>query len=276
MLASIYNQLRLLFRAIRGTVCGTPVSGLLRSWLSLQIPSQSTAPGLVKVGGMSLVTSDRATAKFLLREVFIEETYGPKLSREDPIIIDCGANCGFATAFFKILHPKATIVAIEPSPSTFKQLEHNARANNWQQVQLIQAACGYQRDFVDLIESNFSSLISSSNPLRSCGSPVKVPVIEVSKLITQFERIDLLKLDVEGAEHDVFKNLVETKCFLSIDRLAIEYHHRMGESSCHLGDFLQVLENFGFTYSLVTGETAGSRFQTVFQDIMIYARQEIR
>ena len=276
MLASIHNQLRLLFRAIRGTVCGTPVSGLLRSWLSLQLPSQSTAPGLVKVGGKNLVASDRATAKFLLREVFIEETYGPKLSREDPVIIDCGANCGFATAFFKLLHPKATIIAIEPSPSSFKRLEHNARVNNWQQVQLIQAACGYQRDFVDLIESSYSSLISSSNPLRSSGSPVRVPVIEISKLIRQFQRIDLLKLDVEGAEHEVFKDLLETKCFHSIDRLAIEYHHRMGEPSCHLGDFLKVLEDFGYTYSLVTGETPGSRFQSVFQDIMIYARQEIQ
>ncbi|MBL8027464.1 MAG: FkbM family methyltransferase [Fibrobacteres bacterium] len=220
---------------------------------------------------MSLVASDRATAKLLLREIFLEETYGPKLSREDPIIIDCGANCGFATAFFKLVHPKAQIIAIEPAPSTHRQLQQNARENNWQQVQLIQAACGYQRDFLDLIESNSTSLISSSNPLRSSGATVRVPVIEVSKLIAQFPRIDLIKLDVEGAEHDVMQDLMMTKSFVSVERLAIEYHHRMGDPSCRLGSFLQTLENCGFTYSLVAGETSGARFTNFFQDIMIYA-----
>jgi FkbM family methyltransferase len=46
------------------------------------------------------------------------------------VILDCGANIGMATLFFKWLYPNARIDAFEPDPKTFQLLENNVKQNH--------------------------------------------------------------------------------------------------------------------------------------------------
>lgn len=270
MLARLFNQTRLFIRAWRGCVAGVPVPRLLWSWLRLLFHRGGVdVLCLVRIGDLSLYAANADEARFLVEEIFLMATYGPALPKSSPRILDCGANCGFATAFFKLLHPDAQITAFEPSPSSCALLRRNVADNHFKGVEIVEAACGGKEGTLDFVISERLSLISSADPARGTGQRVSVSVVPLSRWVG--ERVDLLKLDVEGAEHEVLAELIESRAICRIDRLAIEYHHRMGTATCRMGGFLKLLEQEGFTYSLLGGEAPGVRFGTAFQDVMIYA-----
>ena len=272
MTAKLFNQLRLLMKAWRGDVAGVRVPGLLKAWLKLA--TARTRPGQRydwNVGGLVLSAPNADEARFLAIEIFLSTVYGPALDKEAPRILDCGANCGFATAFFKLLHPRARITAFEPSPRSFALLNHNLKANRFLDVETVNAACGSGEGVLEFVESGHLSLISSADRARAQGNKVTVPMVPLSRWVD--EQVDLLKLDVEGAEHEILDELMESGRLPLVRRMAIEYHHRMGTPECRLGQFLTRLEREGFTYSLAAGEAPGVRFGAAFQDIMIYAHR---
>lgn len=270
MLASIFNQTRLLVRACSGRVSGVQTPRLLWSWLRLLLcRSGNDVRYRVRIGDLNLYAMNADEAKFLVDEIFLMGIYGPPLSKASPIILDCGANCGFATAFFKLLYPDAQITAFEPSPSSCELLRRNVAENHFKNVEIVEAACGGSDGTLDFVVSERLSLISSTNPARGAGQTASVCVVPLSRWVGP--RVDLLKLDVEGSEHEVLAELIESRAICRIDRLAIEYHHRMGTATCRMGEFLKLLEQEGFTYSLLGGEAPGVRYGTAFQDVMIYA-----
>jgi hypothetical protein len=82
--------------------------------------------------------------------------------------------------------------------------------------------------------------------------------------------IDLLKLDVEGAEFDVMSDLKGSGKLSQIKRMIIEYHHKIdGRPSC-MSKFLALLEDEGFDYQ-ISGRCDPVTKQNVFQDILIGA-----
>jgi len=70
----------------------------------------------------------------LYREVFLNNEYFFESNTNKPIIVDCGANIGTSTLYFKTLFPKSTILAFEANPVTFQMLEKNVRANDLKDV----------------------------------------------------------------------------------------------------------------------------------------------
>ena len=79
------------------------------------------------------------------KEIFIDECYYFENLPDRPMIVDCGANIGMATCFFKRLRPNAYVWAIEPSPGTVELLKENLRSNRIEGVRVIAAALSDQR-----------------------------------------------------------------------------------------------------------------------------------
>src|SRR2546429_5940042 len=253
------NEARLLLRASRGRVGGKKVPRLLPSWLhwSLQRSSRQR-PYQTKIGPLTLCSANVAEARSLFAEIFLRDTYGLVLEMHEPRILDCGANCGFATAYFKLAYPDAWIVAFEPAPEAFRMLEHNVRVNRLSNVELVNAACGRKEGKAGFTVSEGSSFLSSGNLYRRSGTALDVPLVRVYAWVK--EHVDLLKLDVEGAEHDVLDDLIETGLISRVEHLAIEYHHLIASAESQLGSFLHKLEACGFNYSLLAGEGPCVRF----------------
>jgi hypothetical protein len=84
--------------------------------------------------------------------------------------------------------------------------------------------------------------------------------------------VDFLKLDVEGAEHRVLSDLVQSRKIRAIRQMVIEYHHRIGHQKSRLGEFLAMLEHAGFEYQIEAGLYPGASRDTV-QDLLIAAYQ---
>ncbi len=186
---------------------------------------------------------------------FIDLEYWFATDVPRPFIIDCGANIGTATLFFKTLFPAAEIVAFEPDPRAFEALRVNVRDNHLANVAIQQAAVG---------GAGQASLYA---PTERVGT-TEVDVVRVSRFIDR--QVDLLKIDIEGAEMDVLRELAETGKLALVRQMVIEYHHHMRPEEDRMSELFRLLENAGFGYVVRVPHPTPYR-PRVYQDILVYA-----
>jgi FkbM family methyltransferase len=223
-----------------------------------------------KMLGFKISYFDRPTFTYLYREIFARQNYYFRSSHESPVILDAGANLGMATLYFKWLYPKAKMYAFEPDPTTFAMLQTNVAQNHLTDVVLQNCALGQQDGTVELFvnRNNPGTLLMSTFASRLQGEAIRVPSRRLSDFINA--PIDFLKLDVEGAEHQVLCDLVSTEKIGLIRQMVVEYHHRLGTQLSCLGGFLDLLEQAGFDYQLHASLRPVTS-QNIFQDILIGA-----
>ena len=186
----------------------------------------AVGPGSVDVAGFHIDYPNQSHAVFLVHEVFVNGEYLFHTTATRPRIVDCGANIGISVLFFKALYPAAEIVAFEPDPVAFECLTHTIESNQLQSVAVEQAAVTEHGGTVTLYRprSDPGSLVASIDPAwgGSEGEPVRA--VRLSDYITA--PVDFLKIDIEGAEPGVVRDLVNGGAIKWIRETAIEYHHR--------------------------------------------------
>jgi len=184
----------------------------------------------------------------LKSEVFTHDTYYFETENPAPRIIDAGAHIGLSTLYFKKLYPQAKITAIEPLPQNFKLLEKNIWENQLEDVELINAALsdhdGQETFYFDDSHDNWYST-ASFLPGAWTGSQhstqLETPTRTLSSFLT--EPIDLLKLDIEGAEQRV---LTEANASLrTVAQLLVEFHPHPSQK---LSTVLELIRQSGFRH----------------------------
>ena len=121
-------------------------------------------------------------------------------SGKKPLILDCGANIGASVLWFSARYPEARIVAIEPSPDNFELLRRNTRGVK---VELVEAGIG-DKDGSAWLESNGNGMDCRTSG-RDTGVQVRI-VSLASVMANEAEHVPfLLKVDIEGAEQQLFK-----------------------------------------------------------------------
>jgi len=175
-----------------------------------------------------------------------------------------------ATFFFKWLYPQSRITAFEPDPTTFQILRLNIQQNHLEDVTAHNVALWDQQGELSFYvpQHEPGSLRMSCNPSRAQGRQITVPGRRLSDYIEG--PIDLLKLDVEGAEHRVICDLVQSGKIEWIRQMIVEYHHNMPGQLTHLADLLRTLENCGLHYQISSSVSSVTQCD-LFQDIMVYA-----
>jgi FkbM family methyltransferase len=209
--------------------------------------------------------------RILLGEIFFDGEYTFHADTDSPVILDCGANIGIAMLFFKHLYPKARISSFEADPTTASILQKNIEQNHLQDVTaynlMLSNVEGRNSFYVGADVEG--SLLMSSMPDRLTNN--REIMVNAGKLSHYIDGpVDLLKLDVEGAEFDVMTDLKHSGKISQIRRMVIEYHHKIGAQASCLARFLALLEEEGFEYQ-ISGGCDPITSQNVFQDILIGA-----
>lgn len=160
-----------------------------------------------------------------LQNVFLDQEYETPFRVDPKIIIDAGANIGMTTLFFSEKYPGARIVAIEPEASNFAILRKNCAG--LPNVTLIHAALWPTEQALVIQDSSAEkwafSVIEGKN---STGSqPVKAITIPVLLRELGVKHIDILKLDIEGAERELFNTGAES-WLGTVGQIIIELHDR--------------------------------------------------
>ncbi len=212
---------------------------------------------------------DRRTLNYLYREIFARQHYYFRAESEAPLILDCGANVGMASLYFKWLYPRSHVLAFEPDPATFQLLQTNV-ARNALDIEMYNFALWDNDVEVDFFvdPSNPGNLSMSTEVSRLKGEAIKVQGRKLSQFIQG--TVDFVKLDVEGAEHRVINDLVQTEKIKFIRQMVIEYHHRIGFQKSCLAEFLLLLEEAGFEYQIHAALYPVTSKGT-FQDVLISA-----
>jgi FkbM family methyltransferase len=136
--------------------------------------------------------------------VFINDEYDFSLVRPPSIIVDAGANVGMSAVYFALRYPGATIIAVEPEPSNFAILLKNAEL--FPQIIPINAALWKHEGLVHIQDGGGGHwgmrTIEGKVPTRQA---IRATTIQALMQHLRIEQIDLLKIDVEGAECEIFE-----------------------------------------------------------------------
>ena len=200
-------------------------------------------PLQITFAGRPMQVADADSFLGAYKEIFFDRVYSFPSATPRPLIIDGGANIGLATLFFKRIYPQSRIIAFEADPSIFKQLEQNIGSFHVPNVQLVNAALWNSDTSLSFIsERGASGHIATST---DTGSSVPVSAVRLKSWL--HEKIDFLKLDIEGAEYDVLNDCREE--LTNVQNLFVEYHSP-ASSEQRLSRILDILSGAGFRYQI--------------------------
>jgi FkbM family methyltransferase len=138
------------------------------------------------------------------REIFLYRYYDHDLDTPETIL-DLGGYCGYTAIAFSARFPNARIAAVEPHPDNFAALTANIRLNSLQ-VTVFQAAATVIDGPVQLhLGGGMTHGLMPTN--HSTGQEITVEGLSVPTILGRlgWEGIDLLKIDIEGAEEFLFR-----------------------------------------------------------------------
>lgn len=164
-----------------------------------------------------------------LREVIVEEVYRCALPRPARTLLDLGANIGL-TSLWLSRHACGTsgpvqVLAVEPVADNARMTRLNFRANAVP-GDVVQAAAGLEDGeawFAARAESNLGGLSAQPTGLR-------VPVLGIRSLLARFPggRVDLVKMDIEGAEAALLGP--DAGWLVQVGALLVEWHDDRADS----------------------------------------------
>lgn len=162
---------------------------------------------------------------WIWKEIYLDGIYTDVLNqKKDMVIIDIGGNVGLVTHHMKDYAKK--VYAVEPSPENFAALKKNKEYNNWDNVEIFNAAIA-DKDGEMVIHSLHNNRTCNSlvNDYGQGGTPVKTFRLDTFMNDNGIEKVDFIKCDVEGAEDIIlrsegFKNVAD-----KISAIEIEFHY---------------------------------------------------
>lgn len=216
--------------------------------------------------GFEVIGDSYELLSFLFYELFIIEEYYFESFRKDPLIYDCGSNIGFSILYFKWLYPNAVIHAFEPQPVAFEFLQKNVVNNRLENVFLHNIALSNQEGTIEFFLPNGKvSLMASTLNERLDSDKILVKCEPLSNYIKDSD-IDVLKIDVEGAEKEIIDDLDQTEKMGCFKRIIIEYHHKIGARKSALSEFLNTLEKNKLEYQIQANYHSIPSFQDIIID----------
>jgi FkbM family methyltransferase len=193
--------------------------------------------------GLTFKFNDPQSFYHEFKNIFINEIYRFKSDIDCPVIIDAGGYVGISALYFKKNYPLAKIFVFEPDPKVFDLLEINIHANRLKDIALINAGVGQSNG----ISIFYPDGADGGNIYQATqGGSIEVKIERLSKYINA--DIDLLKINIEGMEGEVFEE-IEHKLPL-VKEIICEYHAYYNLPQ-NLGKILSCLDKNDFKF-LVT------------------------
>ncbi len=173
--------------------------------------------------GLRTASSDFRVAEGIL----LRDEYDAVRAEDPRVILDVGANIGAAAIWFASRYPGATVYAFEPELDNFRVMERNCSL--WKNIIPLRQAV-WSRSMVREIQNRKTGAWGytlADLGSAACAMGQTVDCISLPDFMRQrgLERIDILKIDIEGGEKDLFEHA--DGWIGRVDVLAVEMHDRI-------------------------------------------------
>jgi FkbM family methyltransferase len=220
------------------------LQGSMETILKMLQPTLSNqprrVPGQLQLDGRPFRYVDLHSFFHQADQIFRGRLYDFTPATDRPLILDCGAHIGLAALYFARRYPQAEIHSFEADPAIAKVLAGNVRSLGLAQVTVHPEAV-----WIDAAGVTFDSSGDDSGHVRA-GAGTTVPSMRLRAFL-QERTVDLLKLDIEGAEYRV---LADCDGVLANARNVVLEVHHFRDGDGRLGELLGVLERNHFQYTL--------------------------
>lgn len=201
--------------------------------------------GAINIGPYQLEYSDAGSVWPQWEEIFIHRTMAFQATSDEPRILDCGANVGVASLFFKRQYPGARVTAFEADQNLAAVCRRNVVANDAADVDVQPAAVWTHSGELEFISEGSDSGAIASLDAGVTGTRITVPSIRLRDYLS--EPIDLLKLDIEGAELAVLQDCADA--LRNVHNISIDLHE-FDPAQRQTGAMFDLLTRVGFTFDL--------------------------
>ena len=203
---------------------------------------------------VSFYVRRQATDVVIFKEILYGKEYRyltelqQKLGLDIKYIVDAGANIGSATVYLKSVFPGANIISIEPETGNFDMLQRNIQVNGFKDVTAFKGGLWNKETWLEVRsgfrgEKELSFYVAELDESQKTDNSIFGITVEGIKEKWSFPRIDILKIDIEGAERFLFGNLDDCRKILAGVRiLAIEVHEEVVDKWI----FVDYLEELGY------------------------------
>lgn len=244
-------------RALRGPATA-PVEGLFSPEESRRLaalPRYQPGSATSRLGRIHFV--DACTLLGGEREIYQEQVYAFAPAADPPIVVDCGANIGLASLWFASRFDRARVLAFEADPDIFERLKQNIVSCGFtDRIEPYHRAIWRDAGGVTFDqEGGFSGQISRHGHAL-VKAKVSVASTTIEAILAGLPRVDLLKVDIEGAECEIFNRRLDLS---RVARVFLEYHAHVDEPQV-LPEILSNLRAEGFRFHIREARPAARPF----------------
>jgi FkbM family methyltransferase len=155
------------------------------------------------------ITLRNATSDFhTFNQVIFDKCYDTGYGLNPKTIIDCGANIGLASIYFKTMFPDATVIAVEPEAENYKLLCRNI--SSYPNIHTLNGGIWSTSSNLRIKDEGLGSWSFSVEEV-DYEDDTTVKAYSIPDIMQQFNisTIDILKIDIEGSEKELFSKNME-------------------------------------------------------------------
>ena len=245
-MAGTYRRAARKLGAIRRRIFERPEKAAWRrAWHKAEVTPRLT-PGNIRMMDCDIRYSDLLSFCSQWEDIFVKGTLAFTTASSAPRILDCGANVGLASLFFHRMYPQARITAFEADPALFTILNTNLKANRAAGVETRHVALWTSTGTLAFHCEGSDSGMIGSLPGAVAGASTAVPSLRLRDVLDEGP-VDLLKLDIEGAEGAV---LADCEPALHRVKALVMDLHEFDPSVRQVPRVLELLTRAGFSYAI--------------------------
>lgn len=247
----------LAFSPLRQQIRRATMTGLMPRWVWARLPVRGTfeTPTVGRTFLYDGSADDAAARRLFWRGLAGDEgetleVFQTEIMKAN-VFADVGANRGLFTLTALAVAPEIRVIACEPSPQTFCHLREMIELNGWQdRTETVNAAIGSETGVLPFhvpnsVYASSARLLAASHRSAISGEVIDVQVLPLDSLVSE---VDVVKIDVEGAEHLVLAGmtrLLATSAPLIFIEVLPETEYKLCEA---------ILRTYGYSFYHLTTE----------------------